>query len=145
PVLGTRMKSVGEVMAIGRSFPEALLKGLRSLELDGKGSAASAPQEDLPALREQLRLPTWQRVKQLWAALAVGGPPMEVSRYTAIDPWFLQQMQRVTDLENEIRELGGLEEVDADLLRAAKRMGLADVHLADLTGASEAQVRARRL
>src|SRR5437667_11361776 len=110
PRLGTRMKSVGEVMAIGRTFPEALLKGLRALELDGaaRGLAEVAGEEDLPALREQLRLPTWQRIRQLWAALAVGEPPMEVSRYTGIDPWFLYQIQRVTDLENEIREQGTL-------------------------------------
>ncbi|HKA24011.1 MAG TPA: carbamoyl-phosphate synthase large subunit [Candidatus Eisenbacteria bacterium] len=147
PVLGTRMKSVGEIMAIGRTFPEALLKGLRSLELDGsaKGLGQAAGEEDLPALREQLRLPTWQRIRQLWAALAVGEPPMEVSRYTAIDPWFLHQIQRVTDLENEIREQGTIEALDPDTLRRAKRLGLGDAHLAHLTGAREAEVRARRL
>ena len=146
PVLGTRMKSVGEVMAIGRTFPEALLKGLRSLELDGgqKGLGSAAGEEDLPALREQLRLPTWQRIRQVWAALAVGEPPMEVSRYTGIDPWFLHQIQRVTDLENEIREAGTLDAVDEDLLTRAKRLGLADSHLAQLTGAREKDVRTRR-
>ena len=146
PVLGTRMKSVGEVMAIGRSFPEALLKGLRSLELDGGGGASGpAGEEDLPALREQLRLPTWQRVRQLWAALAVGEAEMDVNRYTAIDPWFLHQISRATGLENEIRELGALARLDDETLWRAKRLGFADAHLAALLGAGEAEVRARRL
>jgi carbamoyl-phosphate synthase large subunit len=137
---------VGEVMAIGRTFPEALLKGLRSLELDGgqNGLGGAAGEEDLPALREQLRLPTWQRIRQVWAALAVGEPPMEVSRYTGIDPWFLHQIQRVTDLENEIREIGTLAAIDEDLLHRAKRIGLADSHIAQLTGATEKEVRTRR-
>ena len=147
PVLGTRMKSVGEIMAIGRTFPEALLKGLRSLELDGaaRGLGQAAGEEDLPALREQLRLPTWQRIRQLWAALAVGEPPMEVSRYTAIDPWFLHQIQRVTDLENEIREQGTIEVLDPETMHRAKRLGLGDAQLAHLTGARESEIRERRL
>jgi carbamoyl-phosphate synthase large subunit len=147
PVLGTRMKSVGEIMAIGRTFPEALLKGLRSLELDGaaRGLGEAAGEEDLPALREQLRLPTWQRIRQLWAALAVGEPPMEVSRYTGIDPWFLHQIQRVTDLENEIREQGTIAALDESTMRRAKRLGMGDGHLAHLVGVRESEVRARRL
>jgi carbamoyl-phosphate synthase large subunit len=145
PILGTRMKSVGEVMAIGRTFPEALLKGLRSLELDGGAPASALGEEDLPALREQLRLPTWQRLRQLWAALAVGEAPMDVHRYTAIDPWFLHQMQRVTKIENEVREIGALAGLDDDLLRRAKRLGLSDRHLGSLTGASEETVRTRRI
>src|SRR6187455_1083724 len=95
PVLGTRMKSVGEIMAIGRTFPEALMKGLRSLELEGIAMAAEVgegpgrPEDDPRTLREHRLRPHWQRLQQLFAALAVGDTPEELSEATGIDPWFL--------------------------------------------------------
>jgi carbamoyl-phosphate synthase large subunit len=144
PALGTRMKSVGEVMAIGRTFPEALLKGIRSLEFDARGPGGPNGADDLPALREQLRLPTWQRLAQLWAALAVGETPDELARQTAINPWFLQQMKRVVDLEAEVREAAALENLSEETLRDAKRLGIADARLGALVGSGEAAVRERR-
>jgi carbamoyl-phosphate synthase large subunit len=92
PVLGTRMKSVGEIMAIGRTFPEALMKGLRSLELEGIAMAAEVgegpgrPEDDPRTLREHNLRPHWQRLQQLFAALAVGDSPEELSQATGIDP-----------------------------------------------------------
>ncbi|MGH7725548.1 MAG: carbamoyl-phosphate synthase large subunit [Candidatus Eiseniibacteriota bacterium] len=151
PVLGTRMKSVGEVMAIGRTFPEALLKGLRSLELDGKAAQSEAgvgpgrPEDELGSLREQIRKPHWMRLQQLLAALAVGDSPDELAEATAIDPWFLHQMKRITDAENEVRELSTLADVPGETIWRAKRLGIADARLASLVGATEAEVRARRL
>ncbi len=151
PVLGTRMKSVGEVMAIGRTFPEALLKGLRSLELDGKaaqseeGVGPGRPEDELGSLREQIRKPHWKRLQQLFAALAVGDSPLELAEATGIDPWFLHQMKRITDAENEWREYSTLAGVPPETVWQAKRLGIADARLASLVGATEVEVRARRL
>src|SRR5262245_61533294 len=150
PVLGTRMKSVGEIMAIGRTFPEALMKGLRSLELEGIAMAAETgegpgrPEDDPRTLREHRLRPHWQRLQQLFAALAVGDTPEELSLSTGIDPWFLHQMKRITDTEAEWRELGGLENVAPERLWTAKRLGISDARLAALVGAREADVRELR-
>src|SRR5687767_6714777 len=153
PVLGTRMKSVGEIMAIGRTFPEALMKGLRSLELDGialkaeEGEGPGRPEDDPRTLAPPSRLrPHWQRLQQLFAALAVGDTPEELSEATGIDPWFLHQMKRITDTEAEWRELGGLDQVTPERLWRAKRLGISDARLAALLdgGVVEADVRARR-
>jgi carbamoyl-phosphate synthase large subunit len=150
PVLGTRMKSVGEIMAIGRTFPEALMKGLRSLELDGialaaeVGEGAGRPEDDPRTLREHLLRPHWQRLQQLFAALAVGDTPEELSEATGIDPWFLHQMKRITDTEAEWRELDTLAAVTPERLWQAKRLGISDARLAALVGAGEADVRALR-
>jgi carbamoyl-phosphate synthase large subunit len=151
PVLGTRMKSVGEIMAIGRTFPEALMKGLRSLELEGIAMAAEVgegpgrPEDDPRTLREHRLRPHWQRLQQLFAALAVGDTPEELSEATGIDPWFLHQMKRITDTEAEWRELAGLDAVTPERLWRAKRLGISDARLAALVGAQEAEVRAHRL
>jgi carbamoyl-phosphate synthase large subunit len=82
---------------------------------------------------------------QVWAALAVGETPQDLHRQTRIDPWFLHQIARVTELENEVRECGSLDRLDTDLLRQAKRLGLSDARLGSLVGAAERQVRERRL
>jgi carbamoyl-phosphate synthase large subunit len=151
PVLGTRMKSVGEIMAIGRTFPEALMKGLRSLELDGIAMAAEIgegpgrPEDDPRTLREHRLRPHWQRLQQLFAALAVGDTPEELSEATGIDPWFLHQMKRITDTEAEWRELAGLDRVTPERLWRAKRLGISDARLGALVGAGEGEVRALRL
>ncbi len=151
PVLGTRMQSVGEIMAIGRTFPEALMKGLRSLELEGIAMAAEVgegpgrPEDDPKTLREHLLRPHWQRLQQLFAALAVGDTPEELSETTGIDPWFLHQMKRITDTEAEWRELDALAAVTPERLWRAKRLGISDARLGALVGASEKEVRALRL
>jgi carbamoyl-phosphate synthase large subunit len=152
PILGTRMKSVGEIMAIGRTFPEALMKGLRSLELEGIAMAAEIgegpgrPEDDPRTLREHRLRPHWQRLQQLFAGLAVGDTPEELSEATGIDPWFLHQMKRITDTEAEWRELPDLAAVDPGRLWRAKRLGISDTRLAALVdaGATEADVRALR-
>ncbi len=151
PVLGTRMKSVGEIMAIGRTFPEALMKGLRSLELEGiamaaeRGEGPGRPEDDPRTLREHLLRPHWQRLQQLFASLAVGETPEGLAESTGIDPWFLHQMKRITDTEAEWRELPGLAAVTPGRLWRAKRLGIPDNRLAALVGATEAEVRALRL
>jgi len=148
--LGTRMKSVGEIMAIGRTFPEALLKGWRALE-NGPGVLPSpVGRADLEALRESLREASPGRLNDLFQVLAGGEEPAALSHLTGIDPWFLNQMKRVTDFDRELtRRLAVPEGFDAALadgtILAAKRLGFSDPHLARRSGLTETEVRQRRL
>jgi carbamoyl-phosphate synthase large subunit len=139
PALGTQMKSVGEVMAIGRTFKEALQKGLRSLE-NGVAGFARGDLDDT-RIKEKLTSPDPDRIFYVKRALDLGWPHDEVYRMTGIDPWFLDQIQQIVDLE---QRLGPSMFEDRDLLREAKRMGFSDVRLGQLAGASEAVVRAAR-
>jgi carbamoyl-phosphate synthase large subunit len=135
--LGTQMKSVGEVMAIGRTFKEALQKGLRGLEI----GAAGFTRTDIDDLRikEKLLTPDPDRIFYVKRALDLGWAHDEIYRMTGIDPWFLDQMQQIVDLE---KRLGP--EMDAASLREAKRMGFSDVRLSQLAGCTELEMRARR-
>jgi carbamoyl-phosphate synthase large subunit len=137
PLLGTQMKSVGEVMAIGRTFKEALQKGLRGLEIGASGFTRS--DLDDARIKEKLLSPDPDRIFYVKRALDLGWTHEEVHRMTGIDPWFLDQMQQIVDSEREIRP--GL---DDETLRQAKRMGFADVRIAQLIGGTEAEVRTRR-
>ncbi len=148
PVLTTQMKSVGESMAIGRTFKEALQKGLRSLESGRVGWVVSdRPADDrvaddsLDALRAAMATPTPERIFQIKRALVAGMTVAEIHAITMVDPWFLNQMREMVDAE---REFSSLAEIDAESLRAMKRMGFADVQLARLRGQSEQQVREHR-
>ena len=139
PTLGTQMKSVGEVMAIGRTFKEALHKGLRGLETGISGFA----RQDLDdgRIKEKLLTADPDRIFYVKRALDLGWTHAEIYRVTGIDPWFLDQMQQIVDLE---RQLGpGLLD-DPVLMREAKRMGFSDVRLGQLAEAKEGEVRARR-
>ena len=145
--LGTRMKSVGEVMAIGRTFPEALMKGWRALERgDGALPGAVAP-EERAALLESLGVPHAERLRDLFRALASGESPETVARVTGIDPWFLRQMRRVVTADQALAE-AACRDPEAPwregLVREAKRLGLPDRHLATRLGLDETTVRRRR-
>ncbi|MCG6927498.1 MAG: carbamoyl-phosphate synthase large subunit [Acidobacteria bacterium] len=139
PLLGTQMKSVGEVMAIGRTFKEALQKGLRGLETGISGFARRDLDET--RIKEKLLEPDPDRIFYVKLALDRGWAHEEIYRMTGIDPWFLDQIQQIVDLEKELGP--GIFE-DADTLRQAKRMGFSDARLGQLSGASEAVVRAAR-
>jgi carbamoyl-phosphate synthase large subunit len=139
PTLGTQMKSVGEVMAIGRTFKEALQKGLRGLE-NGVSGFARTDLDDT-RIKEKLLTPDPDRIFYVKRALDLGWTHEEIHRMTGIDPWFLDQMQQIVDLEKRMGP--GLLE-DPVLLRQAKRMGFSDVRLAQLAKTTEADVRARR-
>ncbi|HET7224739.1 MAG TPA: carbamoyl-phosphate synthase large subunit [Candidatus Eisenbacteria bacterium] len=146
--LGTRMKSVGEVMAIGRTFPEALLKGWRALEGRSDALPRPVPPLEREALRESLRQPHPERLRDLFRALASGDGPAELAKLTGIDPWFLTQMARITACDAGLRRHAA-EDRAADawrsgLVRDAKRLGLSDRHVAAALGGGEMQVRARR-
>jgi carbamoyl-phosphate synthase large subunit len=137
--LGTQMKSVGEVMAIGRTFKEALHKGLRGLET-GVSGFARADLDD-SRIKEKLLHADPDRIFYVKRALDLGWSHSEIHRMTGIDPWFLDQMQQIVDLEGKIGP--GLLD-DPELLRQAKRFGFSDVRLGQLAKTSEAEVRARR-
>jgi carbamoyl-phosphate synthase large subunit len=139
-VLGTQMKSVGEVMAIGRTFKEALFKGLRSLE-----AVKPLRLEDISddELQRKLARPNSQRFSYISYALQHGWPISEIYRLSRIDPWFLSQLLEVMDIQREL-EGRKLEEISADELRAFKEVALSDRRLAYLTERSEDEVRARR-
>ena len=139
-VLGTQMKSVGEVMAIGRTFKEALFKGLRSLEAVKPLRLEDVPDDEL---QRKLARPNSQRFSYITYALQHGVPISEIYRLSRIDPWFLEQLQQVMEIQQEI-EGRKLEEIPPDLLRAFKEAALSDRRLAYLTERSEDEVREYR-
>src|SRR5437867_6302659 len=146
--LGTRMKSVGEAMAIGRTFPEALMKGLRALETGADLLPGAVGPREIEALKLSLSEPQPERVRELFSALASGERPEMLSRLTGIDPWFLNQMARIVDLDQTIVEcaLQDPEDLWSDgLVLDAKRMGFSDRHLASRLGLAEPEFRRRRL
>jgi carbamoyl-phosphate synthase large subunit len=146
PVLGTKMKSVGEVMAIGRTFVEALQKGFRSLELDLHGLGADGAREvPLPEIRDRLGKATEDRLRLVEQALFQGMPEAEVAAASRIDPWFVHQIARLASTRSELAAAGSLEAVDARALRAAKRMGFSDLQLARILRTSDQEVRRRRI
>ena len=148
PALGTQMKSVGEVMAIGRTFKEALQKGLRGLETGVSGFART--DLDDARIKEKLLHADPDRIFYVKRALDLGWAHEEIYRMTGIDPWFLDQIQQIVDLEKGIttrlfaKQKGKVVAKDVGLLREAKRMGFSDLRLGQLTKRTEAEVRAAR-
>ncbi|MBA2704935.1 MAG: carbamoyl-phosphate synthase large subunit [Blastocatellia bacterium] len=139
-VLGTQMKSVGEVMAIGRTFKEALFKGLRSLE-----AVKPLRLEDVTTdeLQRKLARPNSQRFSYITYALQHGWPISEIYRLSRVDPWFLEQLQDVMEIQKSVEGLK-LEEIPVELLRSFKEVALSDRRLAYLTEKTEDEVRAFR-
>ncbi|MDG1098989.1 MAG: carbamoyl-phosphate synthase large subunit, partial [Bacteroidia bacterium] len=139
PELGFQMKSVGEVMAIGRSFQEALQKACQSLEIGRDGLGADRPiQRNLDLLTHNLEYPSWDRVFMVKDALSLGIPISSVQKLTKIDRWFLEQVNELAELDNEIRRCS-LENLPADLLRTAKEKGYSDEQIAWLIGKISAE------
>jgi carbamoyl-phosphate synthase large subunit len=139
-ILGTQMKSVGEVMAIGRTFKESLFKGLRSLE-----AVKPLRLEDIPdhVLQRKLSRPNSQRFSYIAYALQHGYTIEEVHRLTKIDPWFLEQLVDVMRLQDRIEDRK-LTDVPTEILRTAKEFALSDRRIAFFTDSTEKEVRARR-
>jgi carbamoyl-phosphate synthase large subunit len=140
PTLTTQMKSVGEVMAIGRTFKESLQKAIRSLEQDRWALTLDRPIEDAE-LRHLLRVPGPDRLFAVGDAYRAGLGTAEISALTRIDPWFLENMREIVAFEGEIARAGL---ADPDVLRRAKQLGFADRAIAGLAGVTEGVVRARR-
>src|SRR5687767_6850683 len=148
PQLTTQMKSVGESMAIGRTFKEALQKGLRALETGRPGWATASRISDdrltdgtLESLRGALRQPTPERIFQIKRGLESGLDINELYELTRIDPWFLAQMQELVEAE---ADYANLDQPDSGDVRKMKRMGFSDRQLAVLRGSTENAVRAWR-
>src|SRR5713101_588612 len=139
--LGTQMKSVGEVMAIGRTFKEALQKGIRSLEPHAPWRAPADTPVSL--LREKLATPRPERIHWLLVALERGLPLVEVCELTRIDPWFIRQLEEIAGVNQRLAGVT-VETVSRDLLREAKRHGSSDELLAQLWNTTPAAVRHQR-
>ena len=134
--LTTTMKSVGEAMAFGRSFPEALQKAMRSLEK--KGSSFSWDiKESLEELMEQIATPTQDRLLQVQRALALGASIEEVFAKCAIDPWFLSQLVEINRKADEIKSAG---ELSPELLKSAKKLGFSDEQIGQLRSTSALEI-----
>jgi carbamoyl-phosphate synthase large subunit len=145
--LTTQMKSVGEAMAIGRTFKEAFMKGVRSLELGRSGflfSGLDEPLDDEAALRKRLAVPSDRRLWDLFRALSRGWSLEEVHEITKIDPWFLRQFSEIAAMRAELAS-GGLASLDAESMRRFKRAGFGDGELALAAAANEKNVRELRV
>ena len=144
PELTTAMKSVGEAMAIGRSFHESVQKALASLEtgLSGFDEIEIAGAPDKATITKALSLQTPDRLRVIAQAMRHGLTNDEIGHVTKFDPWFLARIREIVDVEEDIRTNGMPREADA--LRKIKMMGFTDARLATLTGRSEASVRADR-
>ncbi len=146
PILTTQMKSVGEVMAIGRNFQESVCKALRGLEVGAAGfdeKIALGSEGALDKLRLELKVPGPERIWYIADAFRHGMTLEQVFEFTAIDPWFLVQIEDIVTTETQVRQqgFGGL---SAEQMRAYKRKGLSDLRLANLLGISQKQLRKRR-
>ena len=143
PRLTTTMKSVGEAMAIGRSFPEALMKALRSLER--KEAIFAFPSDiskiDLPHLLKAMTIPTEYRLQQFQQALWAGASMEDVFYATKIDRWFLHQLEIINQRAREITQPG---EINEEFLRSAKEMGFSDLQIAALRGTTDEDIRKAR-
>ena len=130
--LGLQMKSVGEVMAIGRSFPEALQKACQSLENNATGlNYISRGQLRAEELIEYLKRPTWDRIFKIKEAMQAGVSIKTIHEITLIDKWFLYQIQDIISTENTITQQKNLEAITEDLMWKAKEMGFSDEQIAD--------------
>jgi len=128
PTLGTQMKSVGEVMAIGRTFKESLLKGIRSLE---KGKSLVTEKIEPENLLRYLLTPVPERLAYIHYAIETGMPLEEIHKHTKVDPWFLNQLREIVELEKMLRACS-MKNLSQDLLKECKRAGFSDQDIAEL-------------
>jgi carbamoyl-phosphate synthase large subunit len=148
--LTTQMKSVGEAMAIGRTFKEAFMKAVRSLELGSRTGRLFGPAReegdngDVVALRKQLAVPNDRRIWALFEALDRGWPIEEVQEATKMDPWFLRQFAEIVEMK-QAAQRAGFDGLDAEGLLRLKRAGFGDFEIAGILGVPEAKVREKRL
>jgi carbamoyl-phosphate synthase large subunit len=142
--LGLQMKSVGEAMGIGRSFQEALQKACQSLEIKRNGLGADGKElTNQDQILESLKNPSWNRLFHIYDAFKMGIPFSTIRKLTKIDPWFLNQIEELLELEKEI-EKNTLDSLSKDLMLEAKQKGYADRQIAHLLRCLESQVHAKR-
>jgi carbamoyl-phosphate synthase large subunit len=147
--LGSQMKSVGEVMAIGRTFEEALQKALRSLEIARYGLGADGKDKEVTKeeIIRKLRVPSAERVFYLRYAYQKGFTTEEIYELTKIDPWFLEKIRNLVEFEKKLKEIAKRKsffEIPDEVLREAKRLGFSDKQLAYIFGCSEKEIREER-
>jgi carbamoyl-phosphate synthase large subunit len=150
--LTTQMKSVGETMAIGRTFKESFQKALRGLEVGAFGFGADSKdlwytdrRPDDEEIRSKLSRPNADRVWYLRYAILSGMSLQEIHTITAIDPWFLDQLHQIVQMENQLREIGSLSQLQVEQMRRAKQAGFSDRQLATLLGSDDQEVRSWRI
>ncbi len=142
--LGLQMKSVGEVMGIGRNFQEALQKACQSLEIKRNGLGADGRElKNQDAILKSLANPSWNRLFHIYDAFKLGIPFKTIEQLTKIDKWFLNQINELVHLELEIEQFT-VDTIPEDLLRTAKEKGYADRQIAHLLKCLESQVHKRR-
>ena len=154
PILTTQMKSVGEVMSIGRTFKEALLKSIRSMEIGSYGfeedfrfklnNVGLSEQKQKEKLTAALSIPFSDRLWQVAAALRRNISVEELNQLTAIDPWFLDNLKTIIEFEQELKGIDSLDSIEKQTLLKAKQYGLSDIYLARLLNCSEKDIRKRR-
>ncbi|MEM6364012.1 MAG: carbamoyl-phosphate synthase large subunit [Planctomycetota bacterium] len=149
--LTTQMKSVGETMAIGRTFQESLQKAMRGLEIgafglgcDPKDRFGTDQMPDMDEIRARLSTPGAERIFYVRYAMKAGLSIDEIFSLTSIDRWFLDHMLQLVETEDRIANLGSLEAIDADTMRDIKRRGYSDHQIAHLTQTRQSNVRDRR-
>tara|TARA_Y100000590_G_scaffold3811_4_gene5041 strand:- start:4352 stop:7564 length:3213 start_codon:yes stop_codon:yes gene_type:complete len=145
PILTTQMKSVGEVMAIGRTFQESFQKAIRGLEIgkDGLNEIFDSTSQDLSSLKKELSTPSPDRIWFLADALRIGMTIKEVFNLTKIDPWFISQIADLVKEEGLLKELS-LDSIEKDSLLSAKRKGFSDSRIASLVNSKEKEIRKTR-
>ncbi|MFZ5518886.1 MAG: carbamoyl-phosphate synthase (glutamine-hydrolyzing) large subunit [Candidatus Zhuqueibacterota bacterium] len=139
--IGSEMKSVGEVMAIGRTFEEALQKSIRMLNVGAKGLVGNEMRFD--NIEQELSEPTDKRMFAIAEALKQGDSVEKIHQLTGVNPWFLYKIKKIVDLEGKLAGLS-LDQLTGDCLRQAKQRGFSDEQIADLVGSDESAVRALR-
>ncbi len=143
--IGLQMKSVGEVMGIGRSFQEALHKATQSLEVSRNGIGADGKGlEDYNKIISKLKYPSWDRVFVIYDAIQMGIPLSRIHEITKIDMWFLKEYEALNILEKEISSYNSLESLPKSLLLEAKQKGFADRQIAHMLGCWESEVHKKR-
>lgn len=150
--LTTQMKSVGETMAIGRTFKESFQKALRGLEVGAFGFGADSKdlwytdrRPDDEEIRSKLSRPNADRVWYLRYAILSGMSLQEIHTITAIDPWFLDQLDQIVEMENQLRQVGSLSQLQVEQMRRAKQAGFSDRQLATLLASDDQEVRSWRI
>ncbi|RUA10816.1 MAG: carbamoyl-phosphate synthase large subunit [Flavobacteriia bacterium] len=144
-IIGLQMKSVGEVMGIGRSFQEALHKATQSLEISRNGLGADGKGiRDYDRIIRKLKFPSWDRVFVIYDAIQMGIPLSRIHEITKIDMWFLKQYEDLYNLEKEISSFEDLKSLPRELLLEAKQKGFADRQIAHMLGCWESEVHKKR-
>ena len=141
PTLTTTMKSVGEAMAIGRTFSQALQKALRSLEKRGSSFHWQETSDTVDDLLQKIKVPTEKRIVQVQQALRLGASPEAVFEATKIDPWFIDQIALINEIAEWFEKLSSLDELS---IRKAKKHGFSDAQLASIRKMSEEEFRSLR-